>query len=128
MDNLTAVVSAASRLWRAIEGRLTTLRNVADSKYDSLQLSLRRNESAGLSYLASYTLGKATNNWPGQFPGNSSAFRNTPTDPSNLGLEKGRPTTTCATGPRWPPPLPLAVRQGPRPVGVGGWSVWKTPS
>ncbi|HEX6737578.1 MAG TPA: TonB-dependent receptor, partial [Vicinamibacteria bacterium] len=73
-DNLTAVVSAAG-FGGAIEGRLTTLRNIAESKYDSLQVSLRRNESAGLSYLASYTLGKADNNSPGQFPGNSSAFR-----------------------------------------------------
>ena len=87
-DNLTAVVSAAG-FGGAIEGRLTTLRNIADSRYDSLQVSLRRQESAGLTYLASYTLGKATNNSPGQFPGNSSAFRNTPTDPTNLGLDEG---------------------------------------
>jgi hypothetical protein len=119
-DNLTAVVSAAG-FGGAIEGRLTTLRNIAESRYDSLQLSLRRNESAGLSYLASYTLGKATNNSPGQFPGNASAFRNTPTDPGNLGLDQGpadydvRHRLTVAATYRLPFAKDHAV--------LGGWSL-----
>jgi hypothetical protein len=86
--NLTAVTSKAG-FGGAIEGRLTTVRNIATSKYDSLQVSLRRHEKSGLSYLASYTLGHATNDSPGPFPGNASAFNNTPTDARNLGLDEG---------------------------------------
>ncbi len=87
-SNLTAVTSTAG-FGGGIEGRLTTLQNIASSKYDSLQVTVRRNPTRGLSYLMSYTLGKATNDSPGQFPGNASAFRNTPTDARNLGLDEG---------------------------------------
>lgn len=86
--NLTAVTSSAG-FGGAIEGRLTTVQNIGTSKYDSLQATLRRNQSNGLTYLVSYTFGHATNDTPGQFPGNSSAFRNTPTDARNLGLDEG---------------------------------------
>ena len=87
-DNLTAVTSVAG-FSGGIQGRLTTVANVASSKYDSLQFQLRRNSSAGLSYLASYTFGHATNDSPGPFPGAGSNFTSTPTDPRNLGLDEG---------------------------------------
>lgn len=87
-SNLTAVTSSAG-FGGGIEGRLTTLQNIGASQYDSLQVTVRRAPTRGLSYLLSYTLGKATNDTPGQFPGNASAFRNTPTDPRNLGLDEG---------------------------------------
>jgi hypothetical protein len=43
----------------------------------------------GLTYLASYTFSKATNDSPGPFPGNNSRAA-TPTDARNLGLDDGR--------------------------------------
>jgi len=62
---------------------------VANSKYDSLQVQLRQSPWAGLSYLASYTYGHATNDSPGPFPGAGSNFKSTPTDVRNLGLDEG---------------------------------------
>jgi len=56
----------------AVADRLTTIFYTGTSKYDALQASLRRRESNGLSYLASYTFGHATNEGPGFFPGNPS--------------------------------------------------------
>ncbi len=87
-DNLTAVTSVAG-FSGGIQGRLTTVANVATSKYDSLQVQVRQSSRAGLSYLASYTFGKATNDSPGPFPGAGSNFRSTPTDARNLGLDEG---------------------------------------
>ncbi len=86
--NLTAITSVAG-FNGGIQGRLTTVANVASSKYDSLQVQLRQNPWAGLSFLASYTYGKATNNSPGPFPGAGSNFVSTPTDAHNLGLDEG---------------------------------------
>jgi hypothetical protein len=87
-DNLTAVTSTAG-FSGAIQGRLTTVANIATSKYDSLQIQIRRSHTHGFSYLASYTLGHAKNDSPGPFPGSGSSFRSTPTDARNLGLDEG---------------------------------------
>jgi hypothetical protein len=70
-DNLATVVTSAG-FAGAVADRLTTVMYIGSSKYDALQASMRRRESNGLSYLASYTLGKATNEGPGFFPGNPS--------------------------------------------------------
>ena len=68
------------------------------SKYDALQMSLRRRESNGLSFLASYTYGNAKNNGPGFYAGNPSRGGSI-TDTScvargttdcNVGLDSGR--------------------------------------
>ncbi len=81
----------------AVADRLTTLMYIGKSNYDALQASLRRRESSGLSYLASYTLGHSTNEGPGFFPGNPSRGGSV-TDPScvaagtqncNLSLDEG---------------------------------------
>ncbi|HEY8181337.1 MAG TPA: TonB-dependent receptor [Thermoanaerobaculia bacterium] len=70
-ENLAAVVTSAG-FAGAVADRLTSVMYIGSSKYDALQASMRRRESNGLSYLASYTLGKATNEGPGFFPGNPS--------------------------------------------------------
>src|SRR5205085_899003 len=70
-DNLATVVTSAG-FGGAVADRLTTIMYIGDSKYDALQASMRRRESNGLSYLASYTFGHATNEGPGFFPGNPS--------------------------------------------------------
>src|SRR5205814_618460 len=94
--NLATVVTS-SGFAGAVADRLTTVMYIGSSKYDALQASLRRRESSGLSYLASYTLGKATNEGPGFFPGNPSRGGSI-TDTScvkagttncNLGLDEG---------------------------------------
>jgi outer membrane receptor protein involved in Fe transport len=88
-DNVTAVVTRGGFDGSTISTRLTTISNVASSSYDSFQLKLNMRPFHGLSYLASYTAGKATNDSPGPFPGPGGAFRDTPTDPQNLSLDRG---------------------------------------
>ena len=70
-DNLATIITSAG-FGGAIADRLTTVMYIGSSKYDALQTMLRRRESNGLSYLASYTLGHATNQGPGFFAGNPS--------------------------------------------------------
>jgi hypothetical protein len=70
-DNLAAVITSAG-FSGALPDRLTTVMYIGDSKYDALQATMRRRESNGLSYLASYTFAHATNTGPGFFPGNPS--------------------------------------------------------
>lgn len=77
--NVTAVTSVAG-FGGAVLGRLTTIANIGESRYDSLQIKMNLNPWHGLSFLTGYTYGKATNNSPGPFPGISSAYRTTPTD------------------------------------------------
>ena len=55
-----------------VADRLSTTMYIGSSSYDSLQASVRLREWRGLSFLASYTLGDATNNTPGFFAGNPS--------------------------------------------------------
>lgn len=69
--NLAAKLTAAG-FGGAVAGRLNTVKYIADSSYDALQVSVRRSQSNGLSYLASYTLSSAETNSPGLFPGNPS--------------------------------------------------------
>jgi hypothetical protein len=70
-DNLGALITK-SGFGGGVADRLTTLMYIGSSKYDALQASLRRRESNGLSYLASYTLGHSTNNSVGFFGGTPS--------------------------------------------------------
>ena len=70
-DNLATILTSAG-FGGAVNTRLTTVEYIGKAKYDALQATLRRRESNGLSYLASYTLGNARNNGPGFFPGNPS--------------------------------------------------------
>lgn len=119
-DHLTAVTTRAD-FGGDIAKRLTTVANIGVSRYNSLQVSLRRNPVAGLSYLASYTLGHATNDTPGPFPGPGAAFTATPTDARNLGLDEGdadfdvRHRCTFASSYE----LPFAKGNG----ALGGWSL-----
>lgn len=79
-----------------VGGRLTTIKYIGESKYDALQATLRMREIRGLSFLASYTLGEATNNTPGIFTGNPSRGGSStdpncarPTGPCNLDFDEG---------------------------------------
>jgi outer membrane receptor protein involved in Fe transport len=69
--NLATIITSAG-FAGAVADRLTTIMYIGTSRYDALQATLRRRESNGLSYLASYTLGNARNNGPGFYPGNPS--------------------------------------------------------
>ncbi|MDQ6799676.1 MAG: TonB-dependent receptor [Acidobacteriota bacterium] len=70
-ENLATIITSAG-FNGAFSDRLTTVFYTGTSKYNGLQASLRRRESNGLSYLASYTYGNAKNNGPGFFAGNPS--------------------------------------------------------
>lgn len=85
-SNLTAVLTSAG-FSGDVSSRLTTVSNVGSSKYDSLQVTLRRNLSSGLSYLAAYTFAHATDNTTGPFPGPQSTFL--PTDSGDLDKDEG---------------------------------------
>ena len=95
-ENLAALITSAG-FAGAIADRLSTTMYIGESRYNALQMALRQMPWHGLSYLLSYTYGKATNNTPGFFPGNPSRGQ-TVTDPScvargtqdcNLDLDKG---------------------------------------
>lgn len=127
-DNLATVITSAG-FAGAVADRLTTIMYIGTSKYDALQASVRRQESYGLSYLASYTYGDARNEGPGFFAGNPSRGGSV-TDAScvkagttncNLSLDSGRADydarhrfTVAATY-----ALPFAKGNAL----VGGWSV-----
>jgi hypothetical protein len=70
-DHLATIVSAFP---------LNAVLYLGESNYDSLQVTVRRRESNGLAYLASYTFGDARNNTAGFFPGNPSGFSASATD------------------------------------------------
>lgn len=126
-DNLAARITS-SGFAGTVADRLTTIMYIGSSQYDALQTSVRMNEVRGLSFLASYTLGKATNNTPGLFPGNPSrggtvtdADCVTPGETCNLALDEGpadydaRHRFTFAGTWR----IPFAMQN---PI-VGGWSL-----
>jgi hypothetical protein len=69
--NLATVVSSPG-FGGAVNTAVGAVMYIGSSKYDALQMSLRRRESAGLSFLASYTYANAKNDGPGFFPGNPS--------------------------------------------------------
>ena len=69
--NITARLTAAG-FGGPVAERLTTLKNIGTSHYDSIQATLRRSLSGGLSYLASYTLGWAKDDVPSLYPGSAS--------------------------------------------------------
>ncbi|MGH9764040.1 MAG: hypothetical protein ACREAC_24665, partial [Blastocatellia bacterium] len=75
--NVTAVTTTGG-FGGDIATRITTLANIGSSHYDSLQVKLSSRPWHGLSYLAAYTFGKATDNSPGPFPGVGGSFRTTP--------------------------------------------------
>lgn len=100
-QNLTARVTRGGTSGD-ISQRLTTLRNIATSRFDSLEMQLRQSAWRGFTALASYTIGRALDDSPGPFPGPNSAFTDTPTDPRNLGLDEGPRTATAVTIFRWP--------------------------
>ncbi|MEO6258810.1 MAG: TonB-dependent receptor [Thermoanaerobaculia bacterium] len=93
--NLATQLSSAG-FGGGVASRLTTIQYIGKSTYDALQATARRRESYGLSYLASYTLGKSRNSGPGFFPGNPSRGGSV-TDPNctqfgktcDLGLDEG---------------------------------------
>jgi outer membrane receptor protein involved in Fe transport len=93
--NLAALITS-SGFAGTVADRLSTTMYIGSSSYNALQATVRRRESNGLSYLASYTLGNARNNTPGFFAGNPSRG-GTVTDPicvtpgktCNLSLDEG---------------------------------------
>jgi len=134
-DHLATILTSAG-FGGAVASRLTTIAYIGNAKYDALQATLRRRESNGLSYLASYTLGNARNDGPGYFAGNPSRGGSV-TDPNcaipgkscNLSLDYGpadydarhRLTVAATYELPWMRGNPLA----------GGWSVntvitWQT--
>ena len=119
-DNITAKLTAAGFAGDNIADRLTTLKNVGTSKYDSVQVTVRRIQSSGLAYLASYTLSWAKDDIASLFPGAASGGR-LPTDPNDLSKDYGYSDydsrhrfTLAAT---WE--LPFAKGNGL----AGGWSL-----
>ncbi|MEO8036377.1 MAG: TonB-dependent receptor, partial [Acidobacteriota bacterium] len=89
-DNLAALITSAGFAGN-IGSRLSTTMNIGSSKYDALQATVRQAEWNGLSYLASYTLGKATNDTVGFFPGGPSNGNANATDKTCV----DRGTTDC---------------------------------
>lgn len=93
--NLAAQITSAG-FAGSVADRLTSIFYIGSSSYDSLQATVRRTEASGLSYLASYTLGRARNNTPGFFAGNPSRGGTVtdadcvrPGQTCNLGLDEG---------------------------------------
>lgn len=70
-DNLTAKLTNAGFSGDNLADRLSTLENIGESRYDSVQVSVRRSQSRGLTYLASYTLSWAKDNVPTLYPGSA---------------------------------------------------------
>lgn len=70
-DNLATNITSAG-FAGDVADRLSTTMYIGSSAYDSLQASVRLREWRGLSFLASYTYGDATNNTPGFFTGTPS--------------------------------------------------------
>lgn len=97
-ENLAAQLSTGAGGFGSLQQRLRTIRYIGESEYDSIQASVRRSQSNGLSFLASYTYAEARNNTPGFFPGDPTGGNPVPTDPNcgvvnqpcNLDLDEGR--------------------------------------
>lgn len=94
-DNLSTQITSAG-FGGGVADRLTTIKYIGESSYDALQATVRTHGFRGLSFLASYTYGEATNNTPGLFPGNPSRGGSVtdpncarPTGPCNLDLDEG---------------------------------------
>jgi Carboxypeptidase regulatory-like domain/TonB dependent receptor len=96
-NNLAALITS-SGFNGDVASRLATTMYIGSSSYDALQATLRGTDWRGLSYLASYTLGRAVNNTVGYFPGGPSNNNALATDSScvqrgdtscNLNLDKG---------------------------------------
>ncbi|HEY6844376.1 MAG TPA: TonB-dependent receptor, partial [Thermoanaerobaculia bacterium] len=87
--NLATVVSSPG-FGGAIQTAVGAVMYIGTSKYDALQMSLRRVDPNGLGFLASYTFGNAKNDGPGFFAGNPSRGGSI-TDTSCI----GRGTTDC---------------------------------
>jgi hypothetical protein len=95
-SNLAAMITSAG-FGGDVGSRLSTTMYIGSSNYDALQATLRGADWNGLSYLASYTLGKAENNTIGFFPGGPSNGNALATDQSctqlgkncNLNMDKG---------------------------------------
>jgi hypothetical protein len=87
--NLVAIVSQGNTFAGSLEGRVTSILNEARSRYNSLQLKGQLRPWHGLSFLTSYTFGKAKDNAAGPFPGPNVANRTTATDVDNLDLDFG---------------------------------------
>jgi len=126
-DNLAARITSSGFAGNVAD-RLTTIMYIGSSKYDALQATVRMRETRGLSFLAAYTLGEATNNTPGLFPGNPSRGGTVtdsdcvrPEQRCNLALDEGpadydaRHRFTFAGTWR----LPIATNN----FALGGWSV-----
>ena len=88
-DNINAVLTNAGFNDPNLRNRLTTVANVGDSNYNSLQVKATLRPYQGFNFLASYTFGKAINNTPGPFPGPGGNFRTAATDANNLDADKG---------------------------------------
>lgn len=95
-NNLATVLSSAG-FGGPVNTRLTVIEYIGVARYDALQASLRQSTDYGLSYLASYTFGKARNDGPGFFPGNPSRG-GSPTDPNC-----GDPLKHCDLSPDYGP-------------------------
>jgi outer membrane receptor protein involved in Fe transport len=87
--NVVAVTTSGGFNDPNITNRLTTIANIGDSDYNSLQMKATLRNYKGLGFLASYTYGRANNNTPGPFPGPAGNFRTQASDPKNLDLDKG---------------------------------------
>lgn len=88
-ENVNAIISQGTTFTDQIGNRVTTIANIAESNYNSLQIKAQQRPWHGLSYLLSYTYGKATDNAAGPFPGPNVAGRTAATDPDNLDLDEG---------------------------------------
>lgn len=88
-ENINAIVSQGTTFTDQIGNRVTTIANIGTSNYNSLQIKVQQRPWHGLSYLAGYTYGKATDNAAGPFPGPGAAGRTAATDPDNLDLDEG---------------------------------------
>ncbi len=88
-DNVVAVSTSGGFNDPNVRNRLTTIANVGDSDYNSLQIKATLRNYKGADFLASYTYGRANNNTPGPFPGPGGNFRTQASDPGNLDLDEG---------------------------------------
>jgi hypothetical protein len=127
-SNVTAVTTQGG-FGGSINGLITTIANVGESRYNSLQIRFNQRPASsgalkGFGYLASYTLGKATNNSPGAFPGQGAAFRQTPADPN--GLAPGRADYDVRNRFTWAMTYDLPFGEGlaaPAKQIVHGWAI-----
>jgi hypothetical protein len=128
--NLAAMLTNAG-FAGSIGSRLATTMYIGKSNYDALQATLRARDWKGLSYLASYTYGRAENNTVGFFAGNAVAFGgNLATDTScvqrgttdcNLNLDKGPADFDTRNRFTFAGTYELPFAKGN--MAVGGWAI-----